>query len=307
MAKSNAKSVEGQQPDTDENQESSGESSAFGNGSSLDADLRLSDDAEMDERSSDDSSTFTDLSGNSFETSDLTTDSTDLITDNSPELQTAPEELEPALKDIFTAVERAVQQNADLPQKIKQFLEKLDFKLIHGSDTRAPADDGSSREEAFTGFTLRKPPAEEIMTKMYENGGIVTKVDNGLEVRIPPHADFAEISENSQDPQRIPRSEANIPIASEETSDYTLTQKADGTALVEYKTPQEDGADSMTLYPPNPKGLKWTRNIPESVGVPAHTITARTDGSKIADFSEPMGSVVRAKSLESGEILASRR
>ncbi|MBZ0184928.1 MAG: hypothetical protein K8F91_01660, partial [Candidatus Obscuribacterales bacterium] len=88
MAKSNAKSVEGQQPDTDENQESSGESSAFGNGSSLDADLRLSDDAEMDERSSDDSSTFTDLSGNSFETSDLTTDSTDLITDNSPELQT---------------------------------------------------------------------------------------------------------------------------------------------------------------------------------------------------------------------------
>jgi len=300
MAQPNPKTNEEQPPeptlDPPVGQDTSSETTAFGNSSSDDAGLKLAEETEgtngINGNGSDSS-----VGGNG--------NGSDATTADPADLQAAPDDVAAPLRELFSSVDRAISQNANLPADIQRLLGEMGWKQIQGSDTRALTSTGDSTSGSFHGFSLEETPNGAVMTKVYENGSVVTKFASGLEVRFPPNGDFAEISVNGAEPQRVPKSEASIPIASVNGDGYKLTQKADGTVTIDFEKAQYDGATSMTFHPANPEGLKWTRNIPEANGIPAHRVSARTDSTITAEFAEPMGSVSTAQSSGTGDIRVS--
>ncbi|MDZ4836355.1 MAG: hypothetical protein SGJ27_21450 [Candidatus Melainabacteria bacterium] len=276
------------------------ESSAFGNGSSHDADLKLSEETE----SKTDSTTTTSGNGNGFDRNLNGTGTADV--QGKPDLQVPPDaDVAVTLKELFASVDNALIQSAGLPGDIQTLLGGLNRKQIRGSDTRALTDSGDSATGPFTGFTLASTPHGEVITRVYESGSVVTKLANGTEYRFPPSGDFAEVTQSGKEPRRVPRSEANIEIASVQGNGFKVSQKADGTLSVDFDRPQSDGATGMTFFPANPEGLKWTRSIPESDGIPQHTISSRTDRTKTVEFAEPLGAVKLAHSSANGDLLVS--
>lgn len=261
------------------------EKSAFGNSSSEDTGLRLSEETEPA----------------------ATQDSTTTATLSKPEAEPPPAEAVTSLKNLFSSVDDALKQSQGLIGDVQKLLGDLSWKPIEGSDTRALTDKGEGGSvSTFGGFSMGSTPDNEVTTKVYENGSVVTKFADGLELRFPPNGDFAEISINGEKPQRVLRNEANIVVATANGNGFKLAQKADGTLTIDFEQAQADGATSMTLFPANhPDGLKWTRNIPESDGIPAHTVSGRTDKTKRAEFAEPFGTVRSALSADNGEILVS--
>lgn len=214
-------------------------------------------------------------------------------------------ELAEQLRSLFAGVDRAMLDTQFLQDVQTIMTQQSGRKFLSGSDTAGNTNDIQASDlttlQRFKGFTMTGPDGE-VTTKVYENGNVVTKFADGMELRFQ-RGGGADISVEGQPPRSVTREEANRPIATASGDGFKATQNADGTLKIEFTEAQADGATIMTLHPPGPDGLKWTRTIPASGGMPEQTVSAYTDGRKQIDFGQPMSGLDTAVSTNAGEIL----